>query len=75
MKCVVCRHGETREGRTLTALDRGGATVVIRDVPSQLCQNCGEAYLSEETTTQLLKLAESAARAGVQVEVREYLAA
>ena len=75
MKCVICRHGETKEGRTVTALDRGGATVVFRDVPSQVCQNCGEAYLLQATTSQLLKLAESAAEAGVQIEVREYLAA
>jgi len=75
MKCVVCRHGETREGRTVAALDRGGAIVVIRDVPSQVCQNCAEVYLSEATTTQLLKLATSAAKSGIQVEVREYLAA
>ena len=75
MKCVVCRHGETQEGRTMVALDRRGATVIIREVPSQVCQNCGEAYLSKETTAQLLKLAETAAKSGVKVEVREYLAA
>ena len=75
MKCVICRHGETKEGKTVAALDRGGVTVVFREVPSQVCQNCGEAYLSEGTTSRLLKLAESAAKSGVQVEVREYLAA
>ncbi|MBI3293090.1 MAG: type II toxin-antitoxin system MqsA family antitoxin [Elusimicrobia bacterium] len=75
MKCVICRKGETREGHTVAALSRGSATVVFRDVPAQVCQNCGEAYLAEATTSQLLKLAESAAHAGVQVEGREYLAA
>lgn len=75
MKCVICRKGETQEGHTVAALSRGSATVVFRDVPAQVCQNCGEAYLAEATTGQLLKLAESAAHAGVQVEVREYLAA
>ncbi len=75
MKCVICRNGETQEGKTVAAFDRGSLTVVFRDVPSQVCQNCGEAYLLEATTSQLLKLAESAAKSGVQVEVREYLAA
>lgn len=75
MKCVICRKGETQEGHTVAALSRGTATVVFRDVPAQVCRNCGEAYLAEVTTSQLLKLAESAAHAGVQVEVREYLAA
>ena len=75
MRCVICRKGETKEGRTVAALNRGAATVVFRDVPAQTCQNCGEAYLEEATTSHLLRLAESAAHAGVQVEVREYLAA
>ena len=75
MKCVICRKGDTKEGHTVAALNRGAATLVIRDVPAQICQNCGEAYLAEATASQLLKLAESAAHAGVQVEVREYLAA
>lgn len=75
MKCVICRHGETKRGQTVVALNRGGATVVFRDVPAQVCQNCGEAYFVEATTSQLLRLAKSAAHAGVQIEVREYLAA
>ena len=75
MKCVIFKNGETKEGRTVATFNKGKTTVVFQDVPAQVCQNCGEAFLSEQTTSQLLKLAESAARSGVQVEVREYLAA
>jgi hypothetical protein len=39
-----------------------------------VCTNCGEEYVDEETTRQLLETAEAAARTGVQVEVREYAA-
>ena len=75
MKCVICKNGETKNGHTVATFSREGTTVVIQAVPAQICQNCGEAFLSEETTAQLLKLVDSAARSGVQVEVREYLAA
>lgn len=35
MKCVVCRQGgETRPGKATAVLQRGGATVVINDVPA-----------------------------------------
>jgi hypothetical protein len=37
--------------------------------------NCGEEYVDEATTAQLLRTADAAAQAGVQVEVRDYLAA
>ena len=37
--------------------------------------NCGEEYLDETTTAELLKTADAAAQAGVQVDVRDYVAA
>ncbi|MBI4411318.1 MAG: type II toxin-antitoxin system MqsA family antitoxin [Deltaproteobacteria bacterium] len=75
MKCVICKRGKTRNGKTTVTLERGETTIVVKQVPAQICQNCGEEYVAERTTTKLLKLADKAARGGVQVDVREYLAA
>ena len=74
MKCVICKHGETQPGRTTVTFERGGATLVIKGVPAQICDNCGEAYVDEGTTAQLLEIADEAVRAGVQVDVREFAA-
>ncbi|MEA3376094.1 MAG: type II toxin-antitoxin system MqsA family antitoxin [Chloroflexota bacterium] len=71
MKCVICKHGETEAGRTTVTLERGQTVVVFRNVPAQVCANCGEAYVSEEITAQLLEEAEEAVQARVQVDVRE----
>jgi YgiT-type zinc finger domain-containing protein len=75
MKCVICKHGETAPATTTVTLERGSMTLVFKNVPAQVCQNCGEAYLDEATSTHLLAIVEEAARAGVQVDVREYVAA
>jgi YgiT-type zinc finger domain-containing protein len=75
MKCVICRNGETRTGKATVTLERDGTTLVIKGVPAQVCANCGEEYVDETTTSRLLETAEEAARAGVQVDVREYAAA
>lgn len=40
-----------------------------------VCPNCGEEYLDEEITRQLLQTVDEADRAGVQVEVREFVPA
>jgi len=40
-----------------------------------VCRNCGEVYVDEAITTRLIEEAERAARAGVQVDVRAYVAA
>ncbi|MCL5292760.1 MAG: type II toxin-antitoxin system MqsA family antitoxin [Actinobacteria bacterium] len=75
MKCVICREGETKPGKATVTLERDGMTLVVKGVPAEICENCGEEYVDEETTRSLLKMAEDAARSGVQVDVREYRAA
>ena len=72
MKCVICKAGETRPGKTTMALERGNTTVVFKHVPAEVCGNCGEAYVSEETSAKVLEAAETAVRSGVLVDVREY---
>ena len=75
MMCVICKQAETRPGRATVTLQRDGLTLVIKGVPARVCPNCGEEYLEEEIAGQLLKTAEEAARSGVQVDIREYVAA
>jgi YgiT-type zinc finger domain-containing protein len=75
MKCVICKVGETRRGRTLVTLERESTTLVFKAVPAQVCANCGEAYVAEEVSRQILATAEHAARSGVQVDVREFVGA
>lgn len=74
MKCVICKHGETRPGSVTVTLERDGTTLVFKNVPAQVCENCGEAYVVEAITEELLIAAEVAVKAGVQVEVREFVA-
>ena len=75
MKCVICKLGETRPGRATVTLERAGTTLVIKNVPADICANCGEEYVNAETTELLLRTAEEAVRSGVQVSVRDYVAA
>lgn len=75
MICVICKTGETQPGTATVTLERDGTTVVIKGVPARVCKNCGEEYVEENVTAQLLSTAEDAVRAGVQVDVRTYAAA
>ncbi len=75
MKCLICKHGETASGTATVTLQRGDLTLVVRGVPAQICGNCHEEYVDEAVAAYLLQAAEEAVRAGVQVEVRDYLAA
>jgi len=75
MKCVICKQGDTKEGFTTVAFDKGNTTLVVRLVPAQVCENCGEAYLDEKATDSLLKRADEADKKGIRVEVVDYKAA
>ena len=74
MKCVICKQGLTYDGMTTVTLERGYTTVVIKDVPAEICENCGEYYLSEEATEKVQNLAEQAVQHGAEIEVLRYAA-
>ncbi len=75
MKCVICKHGSTTAGQVTVTLQKNDTTLVIKHVPAEVCNNCGEEYVAEDTTAHLLKTAEGIAHAGVEVDIREYVAA
>lgn len=74
MRCLICKQASTQAGTTTVTLERGCLTMVVKCVPAQVCPNCGEAYVDETVAEDLLNTAEQAARAGAQVEVRQYVA-
>jgi YgiT-type zinc finger domain-containing protein len=75
MRCVICKVGDVDVGTTTVAMERSGATVVIKGVPARVCANCGEEYLDERIAKTLLQEAEDALSRGVEVDVRHYVAA
>ena len=74
MKCVICKQGQTNQGFTTVTLERGQTTVVIKDVPAAICENCGEYYLREDVTEKVQNMAEQAFQHGVEIEVLRYAA-
>ena len=75
MKCVICRQAETEMGQATVTLERGGLTLVVKQVPASVCPNCGEEYVDEAVARLVLKRAEEVARRGAQVEIAQYMAA
>ena len=74
MRCSLCRHGDTRTGEVTVTLQRGRTIVIVKDVPAEVCENCGEYYLSEKVTEQLLARSEQAVKSGAEVEILRFAA-
>ena len=74
MNCLICKIGETSEGKTTVVFNRDKTTIVIKEVPADICNNCGEYYLSEDITEKVLVLAEKAMLNNAEVEILRFAA-
>ncbi len=74
MNCVICKSGKTNPGHVTVTLQRADTTVIFKEVPADVCENCGEYYLSEDVTAKLLERAEEAVKKGIEVEILKYAA-
>lgn len=74
MICPICKSGHTQSGFASVTLEREGTTLLVKNVPAQVCDNCGEEFIDECASRNVLASAEEAVRNGVQVELRRYAA-
>ncbi len=74
MKCVICKTGDTRPGTATVTLQRGETTVLIKEVPAEVCGDCGEYYLDDEVARRVYGQAEDAVNRHTEVEILRYAA-
>ncbi len=74
MQCVICKNGQTQSGKVTVTLERDNCIVILKEVPADVCNNCGEYYLSEFVTENVLQRAEIAINNNAEVEIIRYAA-
>jgi len=74
MKCALCKQGETKPGQVTVTLQRGETTIIFKEVPADVCDNCGEYYLSEKVAKRITQRAEEAVKSGAEVEILRFAA-
>ena len=75
MDCVICKTGTTKRGNVTVTMDIKGTVVVIRNVPAKVCSNCGNYYLSSETSKLIMAKVQQDVKKGVEIEVMKLNAA
>jgi YgiT-type zinc finger domain-containing protein len=58
MICFMCK-GTVQEGFSTFTVDMGGYIVVIKNVPSRVCGQCGESSYSDEVAFRLEQIVRS----------------
>lgn len=69
MECALCKVGSTEKGKVTITLERNNAIILIKDVPAEICTNCGHYYLSEEITRVVMEKGNEAVANGAELEV------
>ena len=58
MICFMCK-GAVKDGFSTFTVDIGKCVVVIRNVPSGICEQCGDASYDDETSARLEEIVDS----------------
>ncbi|MFC4875033.1 type II toxin-antitoxin system MqsA family antitoxin [Negadavirga shengliensis] len=69
MECTLCKNGSTEKGHVTVTLEKGETIVLIKNVPAEVCTDCGHYYLSSEMTKLVLEKGNEAYKKGAELEV------
>ncbi len=67
--CPTCKNGSLKPGTTTVTVERAGALIIFKEVPADVCDNCGAFFLSEDVSNELYNKANEAIKNGAQVEI------
>ena len=72
MTCVACKSNSMKDGATTITVERGAMILVVRHVPAQVCEQCGEEYIAGEVQERLEELVSRAEGEGVHFAARDF---
>ena len=67
-RCPIC-GGRKEPGKTTYSVDLGTGVVMVRNVDAEICVQCGEEWIDNQTAQKLESIVEEARRKRRQVEV------
>lgn len=67
-QCSLC-GGAKQPGKTTYSMDLEFGVVVVRNVPSMICAQCGKEWIGAEVARQLEQVVEDARKKRLPVEV------
>ena len=71
MTCFMCK-GELEDKATTFMVDLGDCIVIVKNVPSQVCSQCGEVSYSDTVARELEKIVNSVRRSATEITVIHY---
>jgi YgiT-type zinc finger domain-containing protein len=70
---MICKQGHTQPAQITIVLERNGYSWKKDGVPAQVCDMCGESFIDEADTAQLLEQAEASINADTEKVLYHFL--
>ena len=70
---MICKQGHTRPAQITIVLERNGYSWKKEGVPAQVCDSCGESFVDEDVTSQILAQAEASIQADTEKDLYPFL--
>lgn len=71
MNCFMCK-GDLEDKKSTFMIDLNNCIIIIKDVPSQVCSQCGEVSYSNQVSHQLQKIVNSMRKTITEIAVVHY---
>lgn len=71
-KCYFCKIGDVKPGFVTVPETTASLTIVLKEVPAKVCDNCSEHYFDSDVVAGLEKIVSDAQNAGIDTLVRKY---
>ena len=71
MNCIICKANLT-EGKVNHIVDFGEGIIIIKNVPANICKQCGEYYLDTTTAFKLESIVEELKKNIAEVFIVNY---
>ena len=73
MICFMCK-GEMEDKLTTFMVDIGNCIVIVKNVPSHVCRQCGEVSYSDEVSERLEQIVDAVRKTPVEISISNFAA-
>ena len=73
MLCIICK-GDMKNGKVNFPVDLGENFILVKGVPAQICEQCGEFFLKDGVAEAVEEIVRRAKRTNVEIEILKFAA-
>ena len=70
--CMLCKCDTVKQSTTTHVVDYSGSVIVIKNVPCEECEQCGEIFYTDEVAARLEKIVNDTKKLLQDLSVLDY---